>query len=93
MSVSGARSVIGSLSWECAPGIVVQGAVTGLVNVFIWKVSLCVAQSIDGSCWSNHGYPRTADVECASGVRRNQMGCIVPLGNIALRVVDCTIRP
>ena len=63
MSVSGAECEIGSLSWGCAPGDVAQGAATGLADVFVRKVISCVAQSIDGFCWSNHKYPRTADVE------------------------------
>ena len=80
-----------SLSLGCVPGSVTQGVSMGVFEVLVWNVILCVAQSIDRFCWSNHKYPRTAEVKCASGVRRNWIGCVVPLGNLAFRMVDCTM--
>ena len=57
------ESETGSLSWGCAPGFIVQDVSREPFEVLVWKVTLCIAQSIDGLCWSHHEYPRTADIK------------------------------
>ena len=60
---TGGESEIRSLSWGCAPGFIVRDASREPFEVLVWKITLCIAQSINGLCWSHREYPGTADVE------------------------------
>jgi hypothetical protein len=71
--MTGEESEIGSLSGGCAPDFVARDASTAPIEVLVWKVILCITQSINGLCGSNHEYPRMADIEWARGVNRNRI--------------------
>ena len=44
---TGGESEIRSLSWGCAPGFVARDASTEPIEVLVWKIISCIAQSIN----------------------------------------------
>ena len=52
-------------------------------NVTAW-----VTQSINGLCWCNHEYPRTADAERSNMVKRNRTECCATQGRLTNRRVN-----